>query len=204
MARSGNQDPLLRYKYTVYIEIDGNKNAFSKLGFLSVTNPRVDISTNQYREGGRHLNPHSITEGATFSPVTFRRGKSFSKDFYNWIGRVYKAFYGDADGNTANYRGTVVIDHHDRRGNVVKKYVLVNARPTAYLAASNFNSMDDEEVSIESLTLEYEGYKEYSLSPSFLGGILGSSGSELLGRITGSNPNSLPAGLNEPDNRGRF
>jgi phage tail-like protein len=199
MARSGNQDPLLRYKFTVYIEVDNNPNQFKKLAFMSVTPPRVDLITNQYREGGRHLNPRSITEGATFTAVTMRRGKSFSKDFYNWIGQVYKAFYEDDNGNSTNYRGRVVIDHHDRLGNVIKKYVLVNARPSGYIPASNFDSRDDSDVSIETLTLEYEGYEEYSVDPSFLGSILGSSGSELLGRATGSNPNSLPAGLNLPN-----
>ena len=195
MARSGAQDPLLRYKYTVYIEIDGDQSQFKKLAFLSVTPPRVDMSTNQYREGGRHLNPHSITEGATFSPVSMRRGKSYSNDFYNWIGQVFRAFYGDKNGNTSNYRGTIVIDHHDRIGNVVKKYVLINARPTAYIGASNFDSTDDSDVSIETLTVEYEGYREFSLDQNFLGGLLGTSGSRVLEQLEGRNPNSLPVGL---------
>lgn len=185
MARSGNQDPLLRYKYTVYVEIDGNENAFSKLSFLSVTSPRVDFLTNQYREGGRHLNPHSITDGATFSPITMRRGKSYARDLYNWMGQVYRAFYEDENGDSTNYRGTVVIDHHDRFGNVIKKYILYNARPTMYLPASNFDSTDDSEVSIESLTLEYEGFDERSLDQAFLGAILGGTGADLLGRLTG-------------------
>ena len=195
MARSGVQDPLLRYKYTVYIVIDNDPDQFKKLAFMSVTPPRVDLLTNQYREGGRHLNPHSITDGATFSPMSLRRGKSFSKDFYNWMGQVYRAFNTTVDETKTNYRGTIVIDHHDRLGNVVKKYVLLNARPTGYIAASNFDSMDDSEVSIETLTVEYEGYREFSLDPNRLGAILGTSGSEILGQVTGDNPNTLPPGL---------
>jgi len=54
--------------------------------------------------------------------------------------------------------------------------------------------MDDEEVSVEMLTLGYEGYKEFSLDQNFLGGILGSAGSSLLGRLTGDNPQTLKAG----------
>ena len=138
MARSGNMDILTRYRYSVHIKVDGNDGFFTKAGFQTVTSPRVDFSTEQYVEGGRHLNPHSITEGATFSPVTFRRGKSFSTDFYRWVGMVYRAFYGDKDGNSTNYRATIVIDHHDRRGHVIKKYILQNARPTGYIPASNF------------------------------------------------------------------
>jgi phage tail-like protein len=196
MARSGNLDELTKFRYTVYIRVDGSDEFIKKLSFMSVSAPRVDIATTQYREGGRHLNPHSITESATFSPVTFRRGKSYSNDFINWIGMVFRAFYGDQDGNSSNYRATIAIDHHDRRGNVVKKYVLQNARPTMYLPSGDFNAMDDQEVSIESLTVEYEGYAEFSLDQNFLANVLGSSGSELLSRVRGTDsPTSLKAGI---------
>lgn len=194
MARSGNLDPLTRYRYTVYIEVDGDASFFKKLAFQTVTQPRIDLTLNEYPEGGRHLNPHSITDKATYTAVSLRRGKSFSKDFANWMGAVFKAHYGDENGSSANYRATVTIDHHDRRGNVVKKYVLQNARPSAYIPSSNFDSMDDEEVSIEVLTLSYEGMLEFSLDQNFLGGILGSAASGILGRLTGDNPQTLPAG----------
>jgi len=191
MARSGNMDILTRFRYSVYFKIDGNENFFLKAGFQTATSPRVDFSTDEYQEGGRHLNPHSITEGATFSPVTFRRGKSYSNDFYRWIGMVFRAFYGDKDGNSSNYRATIVIDHHDRRGNVVKKYVLQNARPTGYIPASNFDSSDDSEVSIETLTVNYEGFQEQSLDQSRLAGILGAG----VGNLITENQSTLPKGF---------
>lgn len=202
MARSGELDPLTRFRYTVYISIDFNMQAFTKAGFSRVTSPRVDISTSQYREGGRHLNPHLITEGATFSSITLQRGKSYSNDFLNWIGGVYKSIYGDEAGNTANYRGTVVIDHHNRRGRVVKKYILYNARPITYIPSSNFDSSDDTELSIESLGIEYEGFDELSLPFNKLQAIIGTSTSALIDKIgsavglgsTGT-VTSLPAGF---------
>lgn len=195
MARSGNLDPLMKYRYTVYIVVDKNPSFFKKLSFMSISAPRVDIATTQYREGGRHLNPHSITEGATFSPVTFRRGKSYSNDFINWVGMVFRAFYGDENGNSSNYRATITIDHHDRRGNVVKKYILENARPTMYIPSGDLNSMDDQEISIESLTVEYEGFAEFSLDQGFLANILGSTGSAILDTVQGgSTPTSLKRG----------
>jgi len=201
VARSGTLDPLSRFRYTVYINIDGKEGSWKKAAFTRVTSPRVDIGTSQYHEGGRHLNPRSITERAVFSPVTLQRGKSYSNDFINWMGAVYKAFYGDASGNTSNYRGTIVIDHHNRRGKIVKKYVLQNARPNMYMPASNFDSMDDTEVSIETLTVEYEGYLEYSLEYNQLQAILGSSTTALVEKIggqlgygNGTTPTSLEPG----------
>lgn len=186
MARTGSLDPLSRYRFTVYFRIDGDDKFIKKVAFESVTSPRLDFQIEEYREGGRHLNPHQITTGAQFSPVTFRRGKSYSADFYNWVGLVYRAFYGDKDGNTSNYRGTIVIDHHDRTGRVVKKYILLNARPQAYIPASNFDAKDDSEVSIETLIVTYEGFKEMSLNYNNLAGALGEVGAAAVGAITGS------------------
>lgn len=196
MARTGSLDPLTRYRFTVYFKIDGATDFIKKAAFESVTSPRIDFQIEEYREGGRHLNPHQITTGAQFSPVTFRRGKSFSADFYNWVGLIYKAFYGDKDGNTGNYRGTIVIDHHDRTGRVVKKYILLNARPQAYIPASNFDAKDDTEVSIETLIVTYEGYKEMSLNYSNLTGVLGEAGAAAVDSISGnSSPLQLKAGI---------
>lgn len=180
MARTGSLDPLTRYRYTVYFRIDGQDNFVKKAAFESVTSPRLDFQIEEYREGGRHLNPHQITTGVQFSPVTFRRGKSFSADLYHWVGLVYRAFYGDSQGQTGNYRGTIVIDHHDRTGRIIKKYVLLNARPQAYIPASNFDAKDDSEVSIETLIVTYEGYAEYSKSYDNLTGVLGEAGAQLV------------------------
>ena len=164
MARTGSLDPLSTFRYIVHIRVDGNTEFFERLGFESVTLPRVDVQSAQYRELGRHMNPRNIIEGATFSPITLRRGKSYGSDFYNWVGLLYRSQYGDKQGNTSNYRGTVVIDHLDRLGKVVKKYVILGASPRTYIPGSQMNAMDDSAVSIETLMLDYEGYVELSLN----------------------------------------
>lgn len=184
MARTAGIDPLTRYAFIVYIEI--NDGLWTKAAFESITSPRVDIATTQYREGGRHLNPHSITEGATFSPLTMQRGKTTANDFYRWMAQVYRAFHGDKNGNTTNYRGMIYIDHVNRAGKVIKKYILQNARPTSYIPTSGLNATDDSAVSIESLTVEYEGYAELSADFTKLGAILGSQAGALAGKLTGS------------------
>lgn len=189
MARTGSLDPLTRYRYTVHFKIDGDKNFIKKTAFESVTAPRLDFQIEEYREGGRHLNPHQITTGVQFSPVTLRRGKTFTADFYNWVSLVFRAFYGDDLGNTSNYRGTVVIDHFDRAGKVIKKYILVGARPQSYIPASNFNASDDSEVSIESMTITYEGYAEFSVNYSNLTGVIGQAGAGLVNAISGGSNN---------------
>lgn len=183
MARTGTLDPLLSFRYIVHIRIDNNYLAFERLGFESVTLPRVDIQKNQYRELGRSLNPRNMVEGATFSPITLRRGKSYSSDFYNWMGLVYRAFYGDKNGNNSNYRGTIVIDHMDRQGKVIKKYVVLGAAPTMYQPGVSLNAMDDSEVSIETLMLDYEGYIELSAGYSPITALAGSAVGAAIGAL---------------------
>lgn len=181
MARTGTLDPLLSYRFIVSIRIDNNPEAFERLGFESVTLPRVDIQKAQYRELGRSFNPRNIAEGATFSPITLRRGKSYSGDFYNWIGLVYRSFYGDKSGNNSNYRGTIVIDHMDRQGKVVKKYVILAATPIMYQPGVSMDAMDDSTVSIETLMLDYEGYIELTSSYSPVTALAGSAVGAALG-----------------------
>lgn len=183
MARTGSLDPLSIFRYIVHIKIDNGLLEFERLGFESVTLPRVDIQKAQYRELGRHLSPRNIVEGATFSPITLRRGKSYGQDFYNWIALVYRASYGDKNGNTSNYRGTLVIDHMDRQGIVVKKYVILGASPITYIPGSQLSSMDDSEVSIETLMLDYEGYIELGTSYSAITALAGTAVSGLLGKL---------------------
>jgi len=183
MARTGSLDPLLSFRYLVHIRVDNNYASFERLGFESVTLPRVDIQKAQYRELGRHLSPRNIVEGATFSPITLRRGKSYGQDFYSWIGLVYRSFYGDRDGNNSNYRGTVVIDHMDRQGKVIKKYVILSAAPTMYTPGTSLNSMDDSEVMIETLMLDYEGYIELSVGYNAITALAGSAVGALVGKL---------------------
>jgi phage tail-like protein len=216
MARSGNMDPLTRYNFIVTIEYEKNPGYFHKLAFQSVTPPRVDINVDEYREGGRHLNPHQITMGATFSPVTLRRGKSYSDDFAKWMGAVFLGIYADKKtsvkgaskkfsdmnvGESANYRANVYIDHLDRRGRVVKKYILINARPTGYIPASNFNAEDDTQISIETLTIGYEGFKEFSLDKKFLAGILGEAGAYVAEYLTKGSSEALQPGAYDPSEK---
>ena len=58
-----------------------------------------------------------------------------------------------------NYRRDVRIRHTNRAGQLEVLYVLYNAFPIRYLPASDFNSLDDEGVSIETIVLGYEGFE---------------------------------------------
>lgn len=183
MARTGSLDPLSSFRYIVHIKIDNDYLSFERLGFESVTLPRIDLQKTQYRELGRHLSPRNIIEGATFSPITLRRGKSYGQDFYNWMALAYRSKYGDEVGNTSNYRGTIVIDHMDRLGKVTKKYVILSASPASYIAGSQLSAADDSSVAIETLILDYEGFIELSLDYDAITAAAGTAVGALFDRL---------------------
>lgn len=57
------------------------------------------------------------------------------------------------------FRRDVKIEHTNRAGQVEVIYVLYNAYPISYKPASDFDATGDDTVSIESLTLAYEGFE---------------------------------------------
>lgn len=195
MARTGSLDPLSTYRFIVHIKVDNSTSAFERLGFESVTLPRTDIQKTQYRELGRHLSPRNMVDAATFSPITMRRGKTYGQDFYNWMGTLYRAFYGDKYGNTSNYRGTIVIDHMDRSGTIVKKYIILNASPITYIPGNQLSALDDNSVSIETLMLDYEGYIELSLGYDAITAAAGSLASEIITNLQGGSITKLDPGF---------
>jgi len=58
-----------------------------------------------------------------------------------------------------SYRRTVTINHVNRTGQTIATYVLFNAYPIAYQPASDFDALADDGLSIETLTLAYEGFE---------------------------------------------
>src|SRR5690606_40741452 len=83
----------------------------------------------------------------------------------------------------------------DRSGSVIKKYIVLNAAPSAYIAGSNLNAMDDTSVSIETLMLDYEGYIELSASSNFVSALAGAA----VGALTG-NSSTLEPGFSSQVN----
>lgn len=184
MARSGASDPFDRYRWTV--SIDGfTKLGFASCSTpeysISVRKyaeggahltPRKIIDTVDYR-------PVILSRGVT-NDTSFNRWATGAFDLLQTkvptadIFGSGEAFLGAVQDNFANsvpaygnepdkypfkYRRDVKIEHIDRSGNVQVIYYLYNAFPSEYKPASDFDAKADGEVSIETLTLEYEGFE---------------------------------------------
>lgn len=177
MARSGASDPFDRYRWTV--SIDG----FTKLGFTSCSTPEYNITVKKYAEGGAHLTPRKIIDSVEYKPIILTRGVTNDTSFNRWATGAFDLIQGKAlsssvffleglqdnfaksisaygsDNYPFQYRRDVKIEHIDRSGNVQVIYYLYNAFPSEYKPASDFDAKADGEVSIESITLEYEGFE---------------------------------------------
>jgi hypothetical protein len=68
-------------------------------------------------------------------------------------------------------------------GKVIKKYVVLSASPIMYTPGTSLNSMDDSEVMIETLMLDYEGYIELSVGYNAITALAGSAVGALVGKL---------------------
>jgi phage tail-like protein len=163
MPRSGGFDPLDKFRWRVYVASPSGVS-WSRGGFASCSSPGITIQYDTYQEGGSHMNPRKIHQGATYKGVTLTRGivaKAGIDDFIKWIKDAFNAMSHETGTDLPpNYRSDIVIEHLDRDASVVKRWILRNCIPTAYEAASDFDAKDDNSVSIEALTFEYEGFEE--------------------------------------------
>lgn len=153
MARSGNTDILDTFRFQV--DMDGNTRA----GFVECTAPRVEIKVREYIEAGRHMNPRKITQSASFPPIVLRRGVSTDTDFIDWVKSLFDINNsGGLPTLNPKNRRKLKIFQYKRTGQLAKTYVLYGCVPSLLVAAGDFNAMEDA-VSMESLTIEYEGFE---------------------------------------------
>jgi phage tail-like protein len=83
MARSSTIDPLDKFRWSVKIE------GFTKLGFQSCSTPGHKFTTNNYPEGGAHLNPRTIIDSNSFKPVVLTVGVTSDTSFAKWASGPY-------------------------------------------------------------------------------------------------------------------
>jgi phage tail-like protein len=156
MARPSSKDPLDKFRWGVNIE------GFTRLGFSACETPSVAINTQSYPEGGSHLYPKKIIDSIEYKPVTLMRGVSSDLNFHEWVIQFEELIRGRRNNSSGfppgSYRKTVVIDHLDRAGRIVKTYTLYNAFPIEYKPASDFSSDADDTISMEKLVLAYESF----------------------------------------------
>ena len=166
MPRSGGFDPLDRFRWRLYI-LHPAGASWARAGFTSCTVPEITVTYKNYAEGGRHMVPRKIHEGATFAPITLTRGviaKQGSDDFARWMSDMFRVMNQEpGESKAPQYRNDIVLEHLDRDASVIKRYTLKNCVPSHYKPGSDFSALEEGELSVETLTFEYEGFEEERL-----------------------------------------
>lgn len=163
--RSASFDPLDKFRWRIYV-LGPSGAVWARAGFITCSSPGVTINYQSYPEGGSHMVPRKIANGATFKPITLSRGvidKDGVDDFASWMEAAFQTLnkeHGEKSLPAVQYRNDIVIEHLNRDANVVKRWILRNCVPASYEPASDFSALEDTSISVETLTFEYEGFEE--------------------------------------------
>ena len=139
-ARTASLDPLQKYLFRVTIP-----GLPAEIGFQSVSGLDLEIGVAEYSEGGYAFS-HKIPGKPKVSEVTCKRG-AYSGD--SAMLDLVRTTLTNPD-----FRGTVIIEHLDRFGNVGKTYKLAECWASKWEGDDLDATSDD--VAVETLTLQYE------------------------------------------------
>jgi phage tail-like protein len=135
-------------KFKFIIECDGIVHA----GFQKCSELSAEVAKVEYYEGGA-LIPNKSPGRLTFSDITLERGATIDQDLFKWFQDVANTASGlgllDPD-----YKRNLDIVQQDRDGTTLRRWPIVGAWPTKFVAGE-WDNESDENV-IESVTLTYD------------------------------------------------
>ena len=105
-----------------YIEIDNNKEAV----FTEVSGLSVEITTEEYPEGGNNEYVHKIIGRAKIGNITLKQGMTKSQEFLKWVMDV-------SQGKIKRKNISVVM--YDLEGNQVQRWNFLEAAPVKWTGA---------------------------------------------------------------------
>jgi phage tail-like protein len=138
-----------RFKFVVEVDLFGSA-AFQKCSELS-----VEAANIQYFEGGS-LIPNKSPGRLTFTDVTLERGATQDTDMFDWFQDVALASSGTGMVDPF-YKRSADIVQRDRDDSELRRWNLVRAWPTKFVAGDWDNEAD--EVVIETLTLTFDWFE---------------------------------------------
>lgn len=137
-------------KYKFVVEVDSfGASQWQKCSELS-----SEIAKIEQWEGGS-LIPNKSPGRMTFTDVTLERGATDDEDCFDWFQTV-----GDAVANSGavddDYKRGADIVQQNRDGKTLRRWGLLNAWPTKFVAGDWDNTADENVM--ESLTLTYDSF----------------------------------------------
>lgn len=155
------------YKFTVQMSGSGENYFAERTAFQKVSGLKTSVEVVEYREGNNADRAEKLIGMMSFDSVTFERGLSSDDAFNSWI----KAVAGNTLGSSAavpsatldkDVRRDLVINLHDKAGNIVKEYKLLGAWPSEY-SMGDFDATSNDVV-ISTLVVQHHGIVETNLA----------------------------------------
>lgn len=140
-ARTASLDPLQKYKFRLTVP-----GIPTEIGFQKVSGLTHEVGVAEYTEGGYDY-AHKLPGKPKVGEVTLERGA--------YRDRMFEAMIKDTLTNP-DMRGTVIIEHLDKYGEVARTYKLAEAWVSKWESSDLDSSSDD--VAIEKITLQFEHY----------------------------------------------
>lgn len=125
-----------------YVEINGKKEAV----FTEVSGLQVEMTVEEYEEGGNNGYVHRLPGRSKVSNLTLKRGMIRSNDFYAWYMKV-------AQGDIVRRNVSVVM--YDVKGTELVRWNFVKAYPVKWIGPQF--TADGATMSIETLELAHDG-----------------------------------------------
>ena len=155
------------FKFSVQIQ------GFERAAFQKVSGLKTSVEVVEYREGNMLDRMEKFSGMMTYDTITLERGVSFDDDFRTWMATVCDATSGAAGDNDVpnggqldfgadSYRRDVVINLHNKQGNIVKEYKIIGAFPSEYEVGDLDATSND--VLINTLVLQHHGITERNLA----------------------------------------
>lgn len=147
-------DPYKNFKFRV--KWDGRYVA----GISKITALRRTTQVVEHREGGDPSLDHRSPGETTYSPIVLERGRTQDEEFEKWTNKVWNL--GAALGmevSLKDFRKDICIELYNEAGQLVIAFKVFRCWPSEYVALSDLNANGEASVSIESLTLQNEGWE---------------------------------------------
>lgn len=132
-----------------YIKIEG----FVEAVFTEVTGLQVEITTQDYEEGGHNSYVHRLPGRAKYSNLTLKKGMTVSSDFLTWCMKI-------VNGQVERKNVTIVLCNV--QGNEKYRWDFQGAYPVKWVGPS-FNSTQSA-AAIETLELAHQGISSWSVT----------------------------------------
>jgi len=145
-------DPYRTFKFQVLID-NQPVAGLSKMGALKKSTESIT-----WRTGGDPSHERKLPGGTKYEPITLEQGLTHDPVFEEWANRVNN-IQGDGGMSLKNFRKNLVINVMNLQGKVVISYRVYRAWVSEYQALPDFDASSMNQVGIQTITLEHEGWE---------------------------------------------